>query len=78
METLGPISYGGRVGGSAASAASAALSSQFEDAAAGRTRSEAMATPDREEEVPAGEQASENDEPEQERMSNNPVSACGL
>ena len=69
------MSYGGRVGGSAASAA---FSSRFEDAAAGCTRLEAMATPDGEEELPAGEQARENDEPMQERMSHNPVSACGL
>ena len=75
METLGPMSCGGRVGGSAASAA---LSSRFEDAAAGRTRSEAMATPDGEEEVPAGEQARENDEPMEERLSNKSKSACEL
>ena len=47
-------------------------------AAAGRTRSEAMATPDGEEEVPAGEQARENDEPMEERLSNKSKSACEL
>ena len=69
------MSYGGRVGGYAASAA---LSSRFKGAAAGGTRAEAMATPDGEELRPAGEGARENDDPMEERLSNKSKSACGL